>query len=83
VDRGVLTVSAKRSEEYCEGENPFVRERVFGTFTRRVYLADTLDADKIDAGYHDGVLAVRVPLVERAMPRKIEIHTGAEKAIKS
>ncbi len=84
VDRGVLTVSAKRSEEYEEGESPFIRERVFGTFTRRVYLADTLDADKIDAGYRDGVLAVRVPLLERAMPRKIEIHTAnGKKAIKN
>ncbi len=83
VDRGVLTVSAKRSQEYGEGENPFIRERVFGTFTRRVYLADTLDADKIDAAYHDGVLAVRVPLVERAQPRKIEIHTAETKAIKN
>ena len=84
VDRGVLTVSAERSEEYGEGESPFIRERVLGTFTRRVYLADTLDADKIDAAYQNGVLAVRVPLMERAMPRKIEIHTGdGQKAIKN
>jgi HSP20 family protein len=84
VDRGVLTVSAKRSEEYGEGESPFIRERVIGTFTRRVYLADTLDADKIDAAYQNGVLAVRVPLLERAMPRKIEIHTAdGQKAIKN
>lgn len=83
VDRGVLTVSAKRAEEYGEGASPFIRERVFGTFTRRVYLADTLDADKIDAAYKNGVLAVRVPLLERAMPRKIEIHTADTKAIKN
>ena len=84
VDRGVLTVSAKRSEEYGEGDSPFIRERVFGIFTRRVYLSDTLDADKIDAAYKNGVLAVRVPLIERAMPRKIEINTAdGQKAIKS
>ena len=84
VDRGVLTVSAQRSEEHQEGDNPFIRERVFGTFTRRVYLADTLNAEKIEAAYQDGVLAVRVPLLERAMPRKIEIHTAnSKKAIKS
>ena len=82
VDRGVLTVSAKRSEEYSEGENPFIRERVMGTFTRRVYLAEALDAEKIAAAYSDGVLAVRVPLREQAKPRKIEIHTGDAKALK-
>ena len=41
VDRGVLTVSATRSEEHSEGEKPFVRERVMGSFTRRVRLSDS------------------------------------------
>ena len=76
VDRGVLTVSAKRSEEYGDGEKPFIRERVMGSFTRRIRLSDRVDADNISAGYDGGVLSVRVPLVERAQPRKIEISTG-------
>ena len=79
VDRGVLTVSARRAEKYGEDESPFIRERAMGTFTRRVYLAETLDADKIEAAYQNGVLAVRVPLLERARPRKVEIHTDADK----
>jgi HSP20 family protein len=83
VDRGVLTVGAQRSEEYAEGESPFIRERVKGTFTRRVYLAEALDADKIEAAYSDGVLAVRVPLREQAKPRKIEIRTAGKKALKN
>lgn len=78
VDRGVLTVSARRAEEYGEGESPFIRERVMGSFTRRVYLADTLDSEKIDAAYANGVLAVRLPLLEKARPRKVEIHTDGQ-----
>jgi len=81
VDRGLLTVSAKRAEEYAEGENPYRRERVMGTFTRRVSLSDTIDADKIDAGYTNGVLSVRLPLLEKAQPRKVEIHTDGQKEI--
>ncbi len=81
VDRGVLTVSAKRSEETTEGENPVRRERVRGSFTRRVYLGDTLDSDKIEATYNDGVLAIRLPLLEKAQPRKVEIHTDSKKEI--
>lgn len=80
VDRGVLTVSATRSEEHAEGETPFVRERVMGSFTRRVRLSDAVDAESISAGYEGGVLRVTVPLVERAQPRKIEISTGATAA---
>jgi HSP20 family protein len=81
VDRGVLTVSAKRSEETTEGENPVRRERVRGSFTRRVYLGDTLDSEKIEATYNDGVLAIRLPLLEKAQPRKVEIHTDSKKEI--
>src|ERR1700678_508490 len=40
VDKGVLTVSAPRDEAKPEGENPVVRARLFGSFTRRVRLSD-------------------------------------------
>jgi HSP20 family protein len=80
VDRGVLTVSANRAE-YAEGENPYRRERVMGSFTRRISLSDAIDAEKIDAGYTNGVLSVRLPLLEKAQPRKVEIHTDGQKEL--
>ena len=78
VDRGVLTVSANRSEEHTEGEKPFIRERVMGSYTRRVRLSDAVDADKIEANYADGVLTVHVPVAEQAKPRKIEVSADAK-----
>jgi HSP20 family protein len=78
VDRGVLTVSARREEEHAEGDRLFVRERVMGTFTRRVYLSEHLDAEAIEAAYNNGVLAVRIPVVEQAKPRKIAIQTSGK-----
>jgi HSP20 family protein len=77
VDKGVLSVSATRDEERTEGENPVVRERLFGSFTRRVRLSDRLDADAIAATHADGVLELRIPVREEAKPRKIEIGTTA------
>jgi HSP20 family protein len=74
VDRGVLTLSAKREEEYGEDDRLFVRERVMGTFTRRVYLSEHLDAEAIEAAYNNGVLAVRIPVLEQAKPRKVAIQ---------
>src|SRR3954471_2092179 len=56
VDRGVLTVSARREEEYEQEDRVFVRERVLGAFTRRVYLSEHLDAGRIEAVYGNGVL---------------------------
>ena len=78
VDRGVLTVSATRNEEHTEGEKPFIRERVMGSYTRRVRLSDAVEADKIEASYTDGVLTVHVPVAEQAKPRKIEVSADAK-----
>ncbi|MEV4160576.1 Hsp20/alpha crystallin family protein [Nonomuraea dietziae] len=83
VDRGVLSVTARREEEIAENERTFVRERPMGAFTRRVYLSEHLDSDRIDAGYANGVLVVRIPVLERAKPRKVEIQRGESKAIKA
>jgi HSP20 family protein len=76
VDKGVLTVSATREE--TEGENPVVRERLFGSFTRRVRLSDNLDAEAIEASHHDGVLEIRIPVREEAKPRKITVGAPSE-----
>ncbi|ACZ84287.1 Hsp20/alpha crystallin family protein [Streptosporangium roseum] len=84
VDRGVLSVSARREEEYGQDDRLFVRERPMGAFTRRVYLSEHLDSEKIDAAYSNGVLAVRIPVIEKAKPRKVEIHKADEvKSIKA
>jgi HSP20 family protein len=78
VDRGVLSVSASRDEKYGDDEQPFIRERAMGSFTRRVYLSDHLDTGGIEAAYNNGVLAVRIPVVEKAKPRKIEIQRAGQ-----
>jgi len=73
VDRGVLSVSAQRSEEYAEDEKPFIRQRYMGKFSHRVRLSDAVDAEKIAADYEGGVLKIRVPFQEKAQPRKVEV----------
>ncbi|MFI7615040.1 Hsp20/alpha crystallin family protein [Nonomuraea terrae] len=83
VDRGVLSVSARRDEQIAEDERLFVRERPMGAFIRRVYLSEHLDSDKIDASYDNGVLTVRIPVLERAKPRKVAIQRSETKAIKA
>ena len=78
VDRGVLSVSVKRAEERAENEKFFVRERTMGTFTRRLYLSKNLNTDAVEAAYHNGVLEVRIPVLEQAKPRKVEVRQGDE-----
>jgi HSP20 family protein len=53
-----------------------VHERSMGTFTRRLYLSKNLNADAVEAAYHNGVLEVRIPVLEQAKPRKVEVRQG-------
>jgi HSP20 family protein len=80
VDHRVLTVSATREETVTEGDEQLVRERYFGSFTRRVQLPDNLDLDTIEATHQDGVLELHIPVREEAKPRKITVGTRKELA---
>ncbi|GIJ44218.1 hypothetical protein Val02_11040 [Virgisporangium aliadipatigenens] len=73
VDRKVLTVRAERTRTLPEGAERFLTERPSGTVTRRLLLGDSLDTERLDAEYDAGVLTLRIPVAERAKPRKIEI----------
>ncbi|GAA3432770.1 Hsp20/alpha crystallin family protein [Kutzneria kofuensis] len=77
VERNVLTVRAERPAAKDDEVRYQIAERPTGTFTRRVYLGETLDRDGIQAGYDAGVLTLRVPVVEKAQSRKIAVTAGA------
>jgi HSP20 family protein len=77
VEQNVLTVRAERRPEQVNGAEMIVAERPAGVFTRQVFLGDTLDADKVAADYHAGVLTLTIPVHEQAKPRSIQI-TGHE-----
>jgi HSP20 family protein len=77
VENHTLTVTAERNASFADNEQVLVQERFDGTMTRRLRVPDWVDGDNVEADYHDGVLAVRLPLAEQAKPRKIEIRTGA------
>jgi len=51
-------------------------ERPRGIFSRQLVLGENLDTDRIEASYQEGVLRLRIPVAERAKPRKITIGRG-------
>ena len=77
VERNVLTVKAERAPDYGDNVELQVAERPRGVFSRQLFLGDTLDADRIEAHYDAGVLTLRLPIAEKAKPRKIEITGGS------
>jgi HSP20 family protein len=79
VEQNVLTVHAERKPPVGESAERVVDERSYGVFSRQLFLGDTLDSDQLTADYEAGVLTVRIPIAEKAKPRKIEIGGGAER----
>jgi HSP20 family protein len=81
VEKNVLTLKAERKRPAPEGAEWLVRERPQGTFSRSIFLGESLDTDKLAASYADGVLTVRLPVAEKAKPRRIEVTTDAPREL--
>ncbi|OPG06969.1 heat-shock protein Hsp20 [Streptomyces sp. GKU 895] len=79
VERNVLTVKAERKSAYGEKTETVVTERPAGTFSRQLFLGETLDAEKIEATYEAGVLRLRIPVADQAKPRKIAISGAGDR----
>jgi HSP20 family protein len=77
VDDGVLTLTASRGDEdEKEGETWYRRERRNGRFVRRIRLPFGVEADKVEAGYRDGLLTVNLPRAVEERGRKIEVKAA-------
>jgi HSP20 family protein len=79
VERNVLTVRAERPDPAGENTEMIASERPRGVFSRQLILGDTLDTENVKATYDGGVLTLRIPVAEKAKPRKIEIDTKGTK----
>ncbi|MFF3484563.1 Hsp20/alpha crystallin family protein [Streptomyces sp. NPDC002701] len=80
VERNMLTVKAERRPVVATDDVQMeLSERPLGVFTRQLVLADTLDTERITADYEAGVLTLRIPITERAKPRKVTIGAGTER----
>ena len=79
VEQNVLTVRTERAPVQADGAQMIVAERPYGTFTRQVFLGETLDAENIAADYAAGVLTLTIPVREAAKPRTIQVTSSDAK----
>lgn len=77
VERNILDVTARREFDRTEVDELLVSERPQGQLHRQVFLGEGLDSDRLEAEYTDGVLRIRVPVLESARPRRVPITTGS------
>ncbi|MFO8083090.1 MAG: Hsp20/alpha crystallin family protein [Desulfobacterales bacterium] len=58
------------------GESDVLREFRTGRYLRRFTLSEIVDQDKIEASLKNGVLRLKLPKIEKAVPRKITVQPG-------
>lgn len=74
LESNILTIKGeKKQEKESKGQETHRIERVYGAFQRSFTLPTTVQADRIDAVFNDGVLTVTLPKAEEAKPKQIEV----------
>lgn len=77
LENNMLTIRGEKKQVAEEKSDRVHRyERSYGVFERSFALPSTVDTDRIEARYDNGVLTVMLPKAERAQPRQIEVKTG-------
>jgi HSP20 family protein len=73
-EQGILTITGERKfAEETKRENYIRIERSYGNFSRRFALPDSVDPNKMNAEFKDGLLQVTLQKTEEAKPKQIEI----------
>ncbi|CAG8517671.1 12431_t:CDS:2 [Ambispora leptoticha] len=75
VRNNILHISGetKQDQKYKEG-NTHIQERRFGKYSRSISLPSNVKSDEIAAKFEHGVLEVKIPKSENAIPKKITIQ---------
>ena len=81
VEQNVLTVRAERPQTSPEGAELIVSERPTGSFSRQLFLGESLDSEAIAADYRAGVLTLTIPVREAAKPRKLAVTSSDDKQL--
>jgi HSP20 family protein len=77
LNKGTLTINGERNRDREENQgNYHCVERSYGSFRRMFHLPTEVDSEKVEAGYKDGVLKIRLPKSKEHTPSKIEVKAA-------
>lgn len=76
LEKNILTVKGWAQVEEHENYSLTYSEYEAGDFERSFRISDTVDREKIEALYTDGVLRLTLPRAEKAKTRKISVKVG-------
>ncbi len=72
--RNTITVSGSLEVGQPEGAKAVWQEFGPSQFRRQIALPAEVDAERIQAAYHNGILLLTVPKAEHAKPRQIKVQ---------
>ena len=75
LDNGIMTIAGERKYQKEQNDASEIRiESFYGTFSRSFSLPDNIDAKGIRAETKDGVLRVKIPKMQAAVPKTVSIE---------
>ncbi len=83
VEKNTLTLNVERPSVHQEGDKVLAGQVPHGKATRVLTLGDNLDTEQLSANLINGVLEVRMPMAEKAKPRRIDVASDSRQAIET
>jgi HSP20 family protein len=78
VENNVLSIRAETKEEREGKEGDYLmRERRYGSFYRSLRLPDTVDTDRAQTSYENGVLTLSFPKMESKKAKQLKVNVRA------
>jgi HSP20 family protein len=78
IEDNILTIRAERKQEYDDDISVYlIQERPSGSFYRALHLPETVDANKIQSTYENGVLTVILPKAEEKKKKQLKIQVSS------
>lgn len=77
IEEGLLTIEGGSETEHEQRDGSFLmRERRAGKFHRTLRLPDSVDADKAEPRFENGVLTINFPKLEAKKAKRLEIKAA-------
>jgi HSP20 family protein len=75
-DNTLYLKGERKFQKNVKEENLHRVERSYGMFSRSFVLPNSIDSDKVQAAYKDGILTLTMPKREEAKPKTIKINVS-------
>lgn len=77
IQNDVLTIKATHEEKTEEKKKDFYRREIrYGSFQRALSLPVSVDSDKAEATFSNGILELKLPKAEAVRPKQIKVGPG-------